>query len=78
MSSRRRTSYTVVLEEDPLGHWHAYAPAASGCFAGGRTRAEAIRRYRSPRKAHLEELAAAGRRIPVERASPAVQIRLQA
>ena len=78
MRSRREISYTVVIEEDPPGNWHAYAPAVPGCFAGGRNRAEALRRYRSALRTHLDELAAAGHRRPVERAKPAVQVRLQA
>ena len=66
--------YTVVLEEDPPGHWHAYAPAVPGCFGGGRTRAEALRRYRAALRFHLEELAACGGSLPIERRSPAVQV----
>jgi predicted RNase H-like HicB family nuclease len=70
----RKLKYTVVLEEDPPGHWHAYAPAVPGCFGGGRTRAEALRRYRAALRLHLEELAACGGSLPIERRSPAVQV----
>jgi predicted RNase H-like HicB family nuclease len=69
-------SYTVVLEEEPRGHWHAYAPAVRGCFAGGRTRSEALRRYRSALKLHLEALAEHGDAPPVERRPPIVQVSL--
>jgi predicted RNase H-like HicB family nuclease len=74
MPSNRTRKYTVVLEEDPPGHWHAYAPAVPGCFGGGRSRAEALRRYRAALRLHLEELAAHGGALPVERRSPAVQV----
>ena len=48
--------YTVVLEEDPAKHWHAYAPAVPGCFGGGRTRAEALRFYTiNNARLHFEE-----------------------
>jgi len=70
----RKLTYTVVLEEDPPGHWHAYAPAVPGCFGGGRTRAEALRRYRAALRLHLAELAARGGSPPIERRSPAVQV----
>ena len=74
MPTGHKLTYTVVLEEDPPGHWHAYAPAVPGCFGGGRTRAEALRKYRSALRLHLEELAANGAAVPKERRSPAVQV----
>ena len=70
----KRSSYTVVLERDSPAQWHAYAPAVRGCFAGGRTRAEALRRFRSALRMHLAELAAHGDPPPVERAPAAVQV----
>jgi predicted RNase H-like HicB family nuclease len=70
----RKLKYTVVLEEDPPRHWHAYAPAVPGCFGGGRTRAEALRQYRAALRLHLEELAVRGGSPPIERRSPAVQV----
>jgi predicted RNase H-like HicB family nuclease len=72
--TRRNATYTVVLEEEPEGNWHAYAPAVRGCFAGGKTRSEALRRYRSALQLHLDELLAQGRALPKERHAPAVQI----
>jgi predicted RNase H-like HicB family nuclease len=74
VASTRKFAYTVVLEEDPRGHWHAYAPAVPGCFGGGRTRAQAVRQYRAALKLHVEELRALGGRVPVERRSPAVRV----
>ena len=74
MPTSRKLKYTVVLEENPPGHWHAYAPAVPGCFGGGRSRAEALRRYRSALRLHLAELAANGGKVPKERRSPAVQV----
>jgi predicted RNase H-like HicB family nuclease len=74
MARRRKVAYTVVLEEEPSGSWHAYAPAVRGCFAGGKTRSEALRRYRSALQLHLDELAARGDTLPMERRAPAVQI----
>jgi predicted RNase H-like HicB family nuclease len=74
MPASHKLKYTVVLEEDPPGHWHAYAPAVRGCFGGGRTRAEALRQYRAALRLHLEELAANGAAVPKERRSPAVQV----
>jgi predicted RNase H-like HicB family nuclease len=75
---RRRMTFTVVVEEEPVGHWHAYAPAVPGCFAGGRSRAEALKRFRGALKMHLTELAASGHALPVERRPAAVQLTLQA
>jgi predicted RNase H-like HicB family nuclease len=72
--SARKLTYTVVLEEDPPKHWHAYAPAVPGCFGGGRTRAEALRQYRAALRLHLDELGARGGSLPIERRSPAVQV----
>jgi len=74
VSSARKLAYTVVLEEDPRGHWHAYAPAVPGCFGGGRTRAAALRQYRAALKLHVEELAAHGDRVPVERRAPTARV----
>jgi len=74
MAVARKLVYTVVLEEDPAGHWHAYAPAVPGCFGGGRSRSEALRKYRAALRLHLDELSAHGRTPPIERRSPAVQI----
>jgi predicted RNase H-like HicB family nuclease len=74
VASARKLTYTVFLEEDPPGNWHAYAPAVPGCFGGGRSRAEALRRYRAALRLHLDELSAHGASLPVERSSPAVQI----
>jgi predicted RNase H-like HicB family nuclease len=65
-----------VLEEEPRGHWHAYAPAVPGCFAGGRTRRQALQRYRSALKLHLETLDEHGDASPVEQRSPIAQISL--
>jgi predicted RNase H-like HicB family nuclease len=69
VATGRKLTYTVVLEEDPPGQWHAYAPAVPGCFGGGRTRAEALRRYRAALRLHLDELSAQGGALPVERRS---------
>jgi len=74
MARKRKVAYTVVLEEEPPGSWHAYAPAVRGCFAGGRTRSEALRRYRSALRLHLDELAARGAALPTERHAAAVQV----
>jgi predicted RNase H-like HicB family nuclease len=45
-----------------------------GCFGDGRTRAEALRQYRAALRLHLDELAARGGSLPIERRSPAVQV----
>jgi len=74
MARRRTVAYTVVLEEEPRLNWHAYAPAVRGCFAGGKTRSEALRRYRSVLRLHLDELTARGAALPTERRAAAVQV----
>jgi len=74
MARKRTLAYTVVLEEEPIGNWHAYAPAVRGCFAGGKTRSEALRRFRSALRLHLSELAASGAVLPIERRAAAVQV----
>ena len=65
--------YTVFIEQE-AGGWHAYSPSVPGCFAGASTRSLALRRFRSALKMHLEALVAGGKRKPVERRPPVVQI----
>lgn len=69
--------YTVVVEKE-AGAWHAYAPAVPGCFAGGKTRSEALRRFRSALRLHVQSLLAAGRQAPIERQPSAVKITIAA
>lgn len=58
--------YTVILEREEDGGYHAFAPVLRGCHSQGDTRDEALRNIREAMAAYIESLKAAGDPIPSE------------
>lgn len=58
--------FTVILEREPEGGYHASCPALKGCHSEGDTIEEAVANIREAIEAYLESLAANGEPIPVE------------
>lgn len=58
--------YTVVLERESDGGFHAFCPALKGCHSEGDNIDEAVSNVREAIEAYLESLAARGEPIPVE------------
>jgi predicted RNase H-like HicB family nuclease len=64
--SMTKHHFTVVLERDPEGGFHASCPALKGCHSEGDTVDEAVANVREAIALYLESLAAKGEMIPVE------------
>lgn len=58
--------YTVILEREADGGFHASCPALRGCHSQGDTLDEAIDNIREAIEAYLESVAAHGEPIPRE------------
>jgi len=58
--------YTVVLEPERDGTFHAFVPALKGCHMTGSTEAEALANAEEAISLYLESLAAHGEQIPAE------------
>ena len=58
--------FTVVLEREVEGGFHAFCPALKGCHSEGDTIDEAVSNVREAIEAYLESLTARGEPIPVE------------
>jgi predicted RNase H-like HicB family nuclease len=58
--------FTVVLERDPEGGFHASCPTLKGCHSEGDTLDEAVANVREAIELYLESMAAKGEAIPVE------------
>lgn len=58
--------FTVVLERDPEGGFHASCPTLKGCHSEGDTLDEAVANVREAIELYLESMAAKGETIPVE------------
>lgn len=63
MSTHR---FTVLLEREPDGGFHASCPALSGCHSQGDTLDEAMQNIREAIEVYLESLAAHGETLPRE------------
>ncbi|MDW8326986.1 MAG: type II toxin-antitoxin system HicB family antitoxin [Anaerolineales bacterium] len=59
--------YTVVIEPDEEGGFHAFVPALPGCHSFGETVDEARANITEAIELHVEGLAADGEAIPIER-----------
>jgi predicted RNase H-like HicB family nuclease len=59
-------NYTVILEKESVGGFHAFCPALRGCHSEGETEAEALRNIREAMEVYLESLAAHNEPIPRE------------
>ena len=58
--------YTVLLEREEDGGYHAFCPALKGCHSQGDTLDEALANIREAIQAYLESLKEEGEPIPVE------------
>ena len=58
--------YTVILEPEDAGGFHAFVPALKGCHTQGDTEEEALANAQEAITAYLESLRAHGDPIPAE------------
>lgn len=58
--------FTVMLEREEGGGYHAFCPALKGCHTQGDTLDEALANVREAIEAYLESLRADGEPLPVE------------
>jgi predicted RNase H-like HicB family nuclease len=62
--------FTLAVEEDKFEDgrpaWHAWCPALKGCHTWGHTSGEALANVREAVELYVQDLVAAGDRIPVE------------
>jgi predicted RNase H-like HicB family nuclease len=58
--------YTVILEPEDAGGFHAFVPALKGCHTQGDTEEEALANAQEAITAYLESLKAHGDPIPAE------------
>jgi predicted RNase H-like HicB family nuclease len=58
--------YTVILEHEADGGYHAFIPALKGCHSQGDTLEEAIEHVREAISVYLDSLKARGEQVPVE------------
>ena len=58
--------YTVLLEPEEDGGYHAFCPALRGCGTQGDTLEEAVANIKEAVTAYLESLKAHGESIPIE------------
>ncbi len=58
--------YTVILEREPDGGFHAYCPTLKGCHSQGDSLDEAIDNIREAIDIYLESVEAHGEPIPQE------------
>ena len=59
-------NYTVILEREGDGGYHAFCPALRGCHTQGDTLEEALNNVREAIEAYLESLRKHGQTMPVE------------
>ena len=58
--------YTVILEREDEGGYHAFAPALKGCHSQGETLEEAVGNITEAIGLYLESLKAHGEAAPTE------------
>jgi len=58
--------YTVILERETDGGYHAFVPALHGCHSQGDSLDEAVENVREAMELYLESLRDAGEPMPVE------------
>jgi predicted RNase H-like HicB family nuclease len=59
-------SFTIILEAEPAGGFHAYCPALKGCHSEGESEEEAMMNIQEAVELYLESLRAHGAPIPRE------------
>lgn len=62
----RHYDYTVILEREEDGGYHAFCPALKGCHTQGDTIEQALERVREAIEVYIEDLKAEGEPIPTE------------
>ena len=58
--------YTVILEREEDGGYHAFAPALKGCHSQGETLEEAVGNITEAIELYIESLRAHGEKAPAE------------
>lgn len=58
--------YTIILEREPDGGYHAFCPALKGCHSQGETLDETIENMREAVGAFIESVEAHNDSLPVE------------
>ena len=58
--------YTIILEREPDGGFHASCPALRGCHSQGDSLDDAVANIREASEAYLESVEAHGEPIPRE------------
>jgi len=58
--------FTVILEREEEGGYHAFCPTLKGCHTQGDTLDEALANVREAIEAYLESLRARGEPLPLE------------
>ncbi|MBD2292850.1 type II toxin-antitoxin system HicB family antitoxin [Anabaena sphaerica FACHB-251] len=64
--SKQVYNYTVILEREEEGEYHAFCPLLKGCHSQGDTFEEAIANIQEAVELYLESLMADGQPIPKE------------
>lgn len=64
--SKQVYNYTVILEREQEGGYHAFCPLLKGCHSQGDTFEEAIANIQEAIELYLESLIADGQSIPTE------------
>lgn len=65
-SSKQIYNYTILLEKEPEGGYHAFCPILKGCHSQGDTFEEAIQNITEAIELYLESLMADSQPIPKE------------
>jgi predicted RNase H-like HicB family nuclease len=58
--------FTVILEHESDGGYHAFCPALKGCHTQGETIDETLANIREAVELYVEDLKASGEPVPVE------------
>ena len=58
--------YTVILQKEPDGGYVATVPVLPGCVSEGNTREETLKNIEEAIEVYLDDVRAAGEKIPVE------------
>jgi predicted RNase H-like HicB family nuclease len=59
-------NFTVILEAESAGGFHAFCPALKGCHSEGETEEEAMSNIQEAVELYLESLRAHGEPVPVD------------
>jgi predicted RNase H-like HicB family nuclease len=68
--------YTVILEQEPDGHYVALVPALPGCVSQGATRQEVMANIREAIELYVEDCIAAGDPVPNEAGKEFVELQV--